>query len=125
MVPTSKFHLPGNVGLTMSDSTILIVEDERIVAKDLELRLKTLGYVIVGSVASGEEAVQLTAQLLPDLVIMDIRLNGELDGIEAADRIRKKHFIPVIYLTAHSDEETLQRTVDRTVWLLAETVSRT
>ncbi len=93
----------------MADSTILIVEDERIVAKDLELRLKMLGYVIVGSVASGEEAVQLTAQLLPDLVIMDIRLNGELDGIEAADRIRKKHFIPVIYLTAHSDEETLQR----------------
>lgn len=93
----------------MFATKLLIVEDERVVAKDLELRLQSLGYIIVGSVASGEEAVRITAQMMPDLVIMDIRLQGEMDGIEAAERIRKEHFIPVVYLTAHSDEETIQR----------------
>jgi two-component system, cell cycle sensor histidine kinase and response regulator CckA len=93
----------------MVASRILVVEDERIVAKDLELRLQALGYAVVGSVATGLDAVRLTGELHPDLVLMDIRLQGEIDGIAAAGRIRKDHFIPVVYLTAHSDEETLKR----------------
>lgn len=93
----------------MVASRILVVEDERIVAKDLELRLQALGYEVVGVAATGSDAVRLTSELSPDLVMMDIRLHGEMDGIEAAARIRKDHFIPVVYLTAHSDEETLKR----------------
>lgn len=93
----------------MVATRILVVEDERIVAKDLELRLQALGYKVVGLVATGSDAVRMAGELLPDLVMMDIRLQGEMDGIAAADRIRKDHFIPVVYLTAHSDEETLKR----------------
>lgn len=93
----------------MATRRVLIVEDERIVAKDLELRLQALGYDIVGNAATGLDAVKLAGELRPDLVMMDIRLQGEMDGISAADTIRKKFFIPVVYLTAHSDEETLQR----------------
>jgi two-component system, cell cycle sensor histidine kinase and response regulator CckA len=93
----------------MVASRILIVEDERIVAMDLELRLRTLGYAVVGLVTTGLDALRLTGELHPDLVLMDIRLQGEMDGITAADRIRKDYLVPIVYLTAHSDEETLKR----------------
>ena len=93
----------------MPGQRILVVEDERIVAKDLELRLVSLGYLVVGSVATGEDAVRLAGEKQPDLVMMDIRLRGEIDGIEAADQIRRRFQLPIIYLTAHSDEETLRR----------------
>lgn len=93
----------------MVTSRILVVEDERIVAKDLELRLQALGYEVVGLVATGLDAVRLADELRPDLVMMDIQLQGEMDGIEAAGRIRRDYFIPVVYLTAHSDEEPLKR----------------
>ena len=93
----------------MVASRILVVEDERIVAMDLKLRLQALGYDVVGLVSTGSDAVRMAGELRPDLVMMDIRLQGEMDGIESADRIRKDHFIPVVYLTAHSDEETLKR----------------
>ena len=93
----------------MAASRILVVEDERIVAKDLESRLLALGYTVVGSVATGLDALRLSGELHPDLVMMDIQLQGEMDGITAANRIRTEHFVPIVYLTAHSDEETLKR----------------
>jgi PAS domain S-box-containing protein len=92
----------------MSEIKILVVEDELIVAFDLESRLRELGYAVTATVASGEQAVRRAAELRPDLVLMDIKLVGEMDGIQAADQIRAQLDIPVIYLTAHGDEETLQ-----------------
>ncbi|MBN1889727.1 MAG: GAF domain-containing protein [Thermoflexales bacterium] len=93
----------------MSEARIVIVEDERIVARDIQKRLTSLGYTIVAIVNSGEAAIQEVSRLLPDLVLMDIMLKGALDGIRAAQQIRDRLGIPVIYLTAHSDETTLQR----------------
>ena len=93
----------------MANERILVVEDERIVARDIEKRLKKLGYVVPITVASGEEAIQKVIEIRPDLVLMDIQLKGELDGIEAAEQIRADFDIPVIYLTAYADEATLQR----------------
>ena len=88
---------------------VLVVEDEVIVALELQNHLERLGYDVVGSVTSGEKAVRQAAQLQPNLVLMDIRLDGDLDGIEAARRIRAAHDIPIIFLTAFGDEETLER----------------
>ena len=88
---------------------ILVVEDERIVALDLVRTLEDLGYVVLDSVATGEAAIARAAELRPDAVLMDIRLAGEIDGILAADQIRSARDIPVIYLTAHADDETLRR----------------
>jgi len=88
---------------------ILVVEDERVVARDIEKRLRKLGYVVPASVALGEEAIEKVAELRPDLVLMDIRLKGAMDGIEAAEQIRADFDTPVVYLTAYADESTLQR----------------
>jgi PAS domain S-box-containing protein len=93
----------------MNSAAILIVEDERIVARDIQNRLTVLGYKVVGLTRSGEEAVQLAAQLRPDLVLMDIRLEGPMDGVTAAQEIRARLQLPVVYLTAYADEETLHR----------------
>ncbi len=93
----------------MDNAKIIVVEDERIVAKDITKRLKNLGYVVLASVSSGEEAIKKLAETPPDLVLMDIQLKGEIDGIEAAEQIRTDFDIPVIYLTAYADENTLQR----------------
>lgn len=93
----------------MAGEKILVVEDERVVARDIEKRLKKLNYTIIGSVASGEEALIKAAELRPDLVLMDIQLKGRMDGITAAEHIRVDFDIPVIYLTAFADEDTLQR----------------
>jgi len=92
-----------------SKAQILIVEDEGIVALDLQNRLRRLGYAVPEFVATGEEAVARAAEILPDLILMDIKLKGEMDGIEAAKRIKEKFDIPIIYLTAFADEATLQR----------------
>ncbi len=93
----------------MATERVLVVEDERVVARDIEKRLKKLGYVVPASVASGEAAIEQVAKLRPDLVLMDIRLKGQMDGIEAAEQIRADFDTPVIYLTAYADEATLQR----------------
>ena len=87
---------------------ILIVEDEYIVAKDIRSRLQQMGYSVSAVVSSGEEAVEKVKNS-PDLVLMDIVLKGDMDGIEAADVIRAQDDIPVVYVTAHADEKTLQR----------------
>ncbi len=87
----------------------MVVEDEAIVLLDLKNRLNTLGYVIVGSSSYGEEAIKKAEETRPDIVLMDIGLKGKIDGVEAADQIRKLFNIPIIYLTANSDFNTLQR----------------
>jgi PAS domain S-box-containing protein len=95
----------------MSASRILIAEDEALVAADLARCLAEMGYAIAGIVDTGEAAVAQTLALKPDLVLMDIRLKGQLDGIEAAGQIRTAYRPPppVVFLTAYADEETLAR----------------
>ena len=93
----------------MSKATIVIVEDEVIVAADLENRLRMLGYEVSGTADKGEEAVSLVRSRRPDLVLMDIQLSGQMDGVEAAEQIRRECDLPVIFLTAHSDASTLAR----------------
>ena len=88
---------------------ILIVEDERIVAEDVRMILKNFGYTVSAIVSSGEEAIARAGAELPDLVLMDIVLKGELDGVEAAEQIRSTLHIPVVYLTAYADGDTLKR----------------
>jgi len=95
----------------MSTSRILIAEDEALVAADLGRSLAEMGYAIAGIVDTGEAAVSQTLALRPDLVLMDIRLKGQLDGIEAAGQIRTAYRPPppVVFLTAYVDEDTLAR----------------
>lgn len=93
----------------MTPDRILVVEDEAIVAMDISHRLKRMGYEVIGTAASGEIALQLVEQHAPDLVLMDIRLAGQLDGIETAALLRQSHDVPIIYLTAHTDSTTLER----------------
>ncbi len=88
---------------------ILVVEDERIVAEDIQKRLQNLGYTIPSVASSGEEALQKVEEDNPHLVLMDIVLGGEIDGIEAAKHVRSRFDIPVVFLTAYTDEKTLER----------------
>lgn len=88
---------------------VLIVEDEVLVARDTESMLQHFGYETLGIVRTGEEAVARAGELLPDLILMDIRLQGRLDGVEAAAKIRDLYGIPVIFVTAHADETALER----------------
>ncbi len=94
---------------TQSHAQILIVEDEKIIAKDLELRLKSLKYGVVGSVTNSEDCLALLEQVQPDLILMDIMIDGPLDGIETAHQVRARYDIPIIFLTAYADESTFQR----------------
>lgn len=93
----------------MASATILVVEDERITAEDIRAGLEFAGYKVPVICSTGEDAIQQAERLEPDLVLMDIKLEGEMDGIEAAAQIRKSLDIPVIYLTAYSDEKTVER----------------
>jgi len=91
----------------MGKTQIMIVEDESIVAKDIEMSLNKLGYSVCSLASSGEEAIRKAGEHRPDLVLMDIVLQGEMSGVEAAGQIRLQFDIPVIYLTAYADEKTL------------------
>ena len=95
--------------MTEPAARILIVEDEQIVAVDIETQLERLGYRVVGTAASGEEACAKAAELEPVLVLMDVLIEGPTDGIEVARRIRESRPVPVVFLTAFTDVETLQR----------------
>jgi DNA-binding NarL/FixJ family response regulator len=88
---------------------ILVVEDERLVAMSLQRQLKSLGYAVVGQTASGSAAIELAGTRRPDVVLMDIYLEGEVDGISAAAEIQRQFQLPVIYLTAFSNREVLDR----------------
>src|SRR5262245_45300216 len=90
-------------------ASILIVEDEAGVAADLASKIERAGYRVLGTAPRGEAAIELARIEAPDLVLMDIRLAGHLDGVETADRLRTFLNIPIVYLTAHSDAETLKR----------------
>lgn len=93
----------------MNKKRIFVVEDESIVSLEIQTRLRALGYEIAGSAASGEEAIRKILDSKPDLVLMDIRIKGDIDGIETAAEVRKHLETPVIFLTAYADETTLQR----------------
>ncbi len=93
----------------MEKLRILIVEDEGLIARDIENMVKNAGYDVCGLAQSGAQAVELAENIEPDLILMDIILQGEMDGIEAARLIRERCGLPVIYLTSHADESTLER----------------
>jgi CheY-like chemotaxis protein len=86
---------------------ILIVEDESLVAYDLDRRLTRLGYTVVGRAATGAEAVRYAVTLCPHVVLMDIHLRGDMDGVEAAQIIRAQKPIPIVYLSAYVSETTI------------------
>jgi signal transduction histidine kinase len=88
---------------------IMVVEDERVLALDLADTLDELGYTVVGMATRGEEAIELARRLHPELILMDVRLAGEIDGITAAETIRDEHDVPVVFITAHADDDTLHR----------------
>ncbi len=92
----------------MSKAKILVVEDEIIIARDVQRSLENLGYVVPAIVSSGEEAIRKADETRPDLVLMGIMLKGEMNGVRAAEQIRARFDIPVVYLTAYADEKTLQ-----------------
>lgn len=93
----------------MAATKILVVEDEAIVAESIKIKLTKMGYSVISTASSADEAIRKTEEYLPDLVLMDIVLQGEMDGIEAAGQIHTRFDIPVVYLTAYSDEKTLVR----------------
>lgn len=93
----------------MSKINVMIVEDEGIVAKDIESSLKKLGYNVVGIASSGEKALEIIEEKKPELVLMDIMLKGEMSGIDTSEIVREEFQIPVIFLTAYADEDTLSK----------------
>lgn len=93
----------------MSKINVLVVEDESIVSKDIQYSLKKLGYNVVGAAATGEKAIELAGEKNPDIILMDIMLKGDITGIEASAEIKDKYNIPIIFLTAYADENTLSK----------------
>ncbi len=90
-------------------TTILVVEDEAIVAEDIRNNLQMAGYTVPPAASSGEDAIKKAGEINPDIILMDIVIKGSMDGIETAKRIRSLVNVPVVYLTAYSDEKTLER----------------
>jgi DNA-binding response OmpR family regulator len=87
----------------------LIVEDETLIAEELRERLAGLGFCVIAAVDSAEEGIDIATRERPDLVLIDIRLKGEKDGVQAAEEIHRQVDVPVVYLTAHSDGLTVDR----------------
>jgi DNA-binding NarL/FixJ family response regulator len=104
----------------MAHEWILIVEDEKITGMDIRQMVREFGYEPIGPVASGEDAVTVALALRPHVILMDILLKGRMDGIQAAEAIRSKYSCPVIYVTAHSDQTTLDRArvMEPSGWIL-------
>ena len=93
----------------MNKEKILIVEDERIIAIDLQRRLEKFGYFVCAIASNGNEAIELVQRHSPDIILMDIMLTGDIDGIDTAQLVNQQFRIPIIFLTAYSDEKTLER----------------
>jgi len=89
--------------------SVLIVEDEILIADELSERVSRLGFSVIAAVDSAEEGIEIAVSERPDLVLMDIRLRGEKDGVEAAQEIRQQVDVPIVYLTAYSDRLTVER----------------
>ena len=109
MEPRTNSAIPPAIGKPLRPATILIVEDDQVVAVDLEGRLERLGYQVADTAASGEDACEKVSKAQPDLILMDVHLEGPMDGIEAAQRIRQFCESPIIFLTAYADAATLER----------------
>ena len=92
-----------------SELRALIVEDEALIAEELKERLSRLGFEVIGSVDSAEEGIAIATREMPDVILMDIRLRGRKDGIQAAQEIRQQVDLPIIYVTAYSDGRTVER----------------
>lgn len=95
----------------MNADRVLVVEDEAIIAEDLKRRLQSFGYIVIATATTGQDAVAKAAAMQPDLVLMDIVLRGDMDGIQAANLMREQLGIPVVYLTSHADSTTVNRAV--------------
>ncbi|MEW5736495.1 MAG: response regulator [Thermodesulfobacteriota bacterium] len=93
----------------MAKARIMVVEDEFILAQGITAHLLAMDYSVTSHVTSGEAAIKQVEKDLPDLILMDIVMPGKLDGIEAAEQIRKKLSVPIVFLTAYSDDETIER----------------
>ena len=93
----------------MPGASILLVEDDNLLAKIAETRLRSLGYGLCGRATTAAEAMEIVVNYKPDLVLMDITIKGDVDGIETADMIKRGFNIPVVYLTSHSDDALLKR----------------
>jgi CheY-like chemotaxis protein len=108
----------------MGKNKILIVEDEPIIALEIEDRLLTLGFEVCGTTSSGEKAIILAGETAPDVILMDIKLRGEMNGIEAADIIYERFKIPSIFLTAFMDERSANEKngIDKLEYLLKPVV---
>ena len=98
-----------NADLSSSEPRALIVEDESLIAEELRERLSRLGFSVIAAVDSADEGIAIATQNRPDLVLMDIRLKGEKDGVQAAKEIRQQVDVPIVYLTAYSDTLTVDR----------------
>lgn len=95
--------------MPMNDPSILVVEDEKVIAEDIQQRLGGLGYDVAGFASDAKESLALVESLKPSLVLMDINMGGNSAGIEAADAIRKLHHVPVVFLSGYSEGEMLER----------------
>jgi CheY-like chemotaxis protein len=98
-----------NTDLISSGPRALIVEDETLIAEELKERLSRLGFSVIAAVDTADEGIAIATSQHPDLVLMDIRLKGDKDGIQAATEIRRQIDVPIIYLTAYSDRHTVER----------------
>ena len=93
----------------MKSINVLVVEDENIVAKDIQMSLKKMGYSVVGAASSGEKALEILKEKKPDIILMDIMLKGKMSGIDTAEAVKEEYDLPVIFLTAYADEDTLSK----------------
>lgn len=96
---------------------VLIVEDEALIAEDLRINLQRMGHEVVDVASSGPEAVRMATAIHPDLILMDVRLSGPINGVEAARQIRSRASIPIIYVTAHASVLAALETDERTARL--------
>jgi CheY-like chemotaxis protein len=97
----------------MVSRRILIVEDEALIAMALQVQLEEAGHSVVGVVATGKAAVQAAGELRPDVILMDILLAGQMDGVEAAAQIRERQSVPVVFATGYMDQEVRQRALEQ------------
>ena len=108
-IHAAGLHSAASHGAVGSGARILVVEDDGVLALNLADTLDELGYTVAGTATRGEEAIDLARRLHPNLILMDVGLAGQIDGIAAAEAIRDEHDVPVVFLTSHADEDTLQR----------------